>query len=593
MPPLPLDVPPGILKVDSPNAGGGRFVDCDKIRFIKGKAEKWAGWNKLIEDAVQGAARGAVSWVSSGGDTNAAIGTHLKLYAVTGNDTLSDITPVRSTVTLGSNPFATTNASTTVTVTHVNHGADDQDFVTFSGASAVAGITISGEYQLTKVDADTYTITHSSAANSATSGGGASVQAVYQINIGSADEAVGTGFGAGTFGTSTYGTPRTGGIAIELRTWSVSGYGTDLLASPSGGGLYLWEEGISDTATVVSGAPTYIRAMFVTGERFIMALGVDPTTPMKLKWPDQDDPTDWTPTAANTANERTLQYGSKLMGGTPLGDGVNLVWSDSAVYLFQYTGSDSIYDSRLAGTNCGLVAKLAFCRVGGKAFWMSGHHFHMYANGVDFVPNQEDIREWWFQQVDPNYITKTWARYDAKHNQVRFHAVSTASTTGEPDIYVDVNLDDYAWTHGTLDRTTGTTFRESDTSSLLVSSDGYIYSHDEGLDDDGAAMEAYIRYGLYAITNGAVNVDVVGIIPDCARQVGDLEFEIFTKDRPNSQAFFDTQTVTIGDDEVLGDARVSGRHFSMIVTSNSVGGDFRLGVVGLELGPGQSAGERR
>lgn len=593
MPPLPLDVPPGILKVDSPNAGNGRFVDCDKVRFIKGKAEKWAGWNKLLETAVSGMARGATSWVSSGGDTNAAIGTHLKLYAVTGNDTLNDITPVRSTVTLGSNPFATTNGSTTVTVTHTSHGADDQDFVTFSGASAVAGITISGEYQLTKVDADTYTIQHSAAANSATSGGGASVQAVYQINVGTADEVVGTGYGAGTYGAGTYGTPRSGGIALELRTWSVSGYGTDLLASPSGGGLYLWEEGISDTATVVSGAPTYIRSMFVTGERFIMALGVDATTPMKLKWPDQDDPTDWTPTAANTANERTLQYGSKLMAGTPLGDGINLVWSDTAVYLFQYTGNDSIYDSRLAGTDCGLIAKLAFCRSGGSAFWMSGHHFHMYANGVSLIPNQEDIREWWFKNLDPAYITKTWARYDAKHNQVRFHGVSTSSATGEPDIYVDVSLEDYAWTVGTLDRTGGTTFRQSDASSLLVSSDGYIYSHDEGTDADEAAMEAFIQYGLYAITNGAVNVDVVGVIPDCARQVGDLEFEIFTKDRPNSQAYFDSQAVTIADTEVLGDCRVSGRHFSMIITSNSIGGDFRLGTVGLELGPGQSAGERR
>lgn len=593
MPLLPLDVPPGILKVDSPNAGNGRFVDCDKVRFIKGKPEKWAGWNKLIDDAVQGKARGAVAWVNSSGDTNAAIGTHLKLYAITGNDTLGDITPIRSTVTINNNPFATQSGSAVVTVTDTAHGADDQDFVTFSGATAVAGITIAGEYQLTKIDADSYTITHSSSANATTSGGGASVQAVYQINIGTADEVIGTGYGAGTYGTGTFGTARSGGIALELRTWSLSGYGTDLLASPSGGGLYLWEEGSSDTATVVSGAPTYIRAMFVTGERFIMALGVDETTPMKIKWPDQDDPTDWTPTSSNTANERTLQYGSKLMGGTPLGDGINLVWSDSACYVFQYTGSDSIYDSRLGGINCGLLSKLAFCRVGGKAFWMSGHHFHMYANGVDFVPNQEDIREWVFSRIDPDRIGKTWARYDAKHNQVRFHYCSTESTTQEPDAYIDVSLDDYSWTPGTLDRTTGTAFREFDASSLMVSSDGYIYSHDEGTDDDGAAMEAYIRYGLYTLTRGEQNVDIVGIIPDCARQVGDLEFQIFTKERPNSSAVFDTETVTIADTDVIGDCRVSGRHFSAEVTSNVIGGDFRMGTISLEMAPGQSAGERR
>lgn len=592
---LPLDVPSGILKVDSPNAGNGRFVDCDKVRFVKGKAEKWRGWEKLVETALQGKARGAVAWVSQGGDTNVAIGTHYKLYAVTGNDTVTDITPVRSTVTLGSNPFATTSGSKVVTVSHTNHGADDGDFVSFSGASAVAGITVSGEYQLTKVNANSYTIlTTGSNASSTTTGGGAAVQATYQINVGTADEVVGTGYGAGPYGAEPYGTPRTSGIAVELRTWSLSGYGTDLLASPSGGGLYFWQESIFDTAVVVANAPTYIRSMFVTGERFIMALGVGTDTPMKIKWPDQDDMTDWTPTQANTANERTLQYGSKLMAGTPLGDGINLVWSDTSCYLFQYTGGDSIYDSRLAGTNCGLISKLGYCRAGGRAFWMSGHHFHMYANGVDLIPNQEDIREWVYDRIDPDNITKTWARYDAKHNQVRFHYCSVDSTTAEPDEYVDVSLEDFAWTVGTLDRTAGTAFREADASSLLVSSDGYIYSHDEGNDADGAAMRAFIQYGLYAMVRGEQNVDVTGIIPDCARQTGDLVFEVFTRERPNSSAVFDTQTVTIADDEDIGDCRVSGRHFSMTVTSNVLGGDFRLGATSLELGSGsRMAGERR
>ena len=44
MPPLPLEIPPGIVKTDSPNAAKGRFTDCDKVRFVKGKPEKWSGW---------------------------------------------------------------------------------------------------------------------------------------------------------------------------------------------------------------------------------------------------------------------------------------------------------------------------------------------------------------------------------------------------------------------------------------------------------------------------------------------------------------------------------------------------------------------
>lgn len=590
MPLLPLELPPGILKVDSPNAGNGRYVDCDKVRFIRGKPEKWRGWNALIDDILLGKARGATSWVNVGGDTNLAIGTHLKLYAITGNDTLLDITPVRASSTINNNPFATQNGSAVVTVTDTAHGADDGDFVTFDGATAVAGITIDGPYQLTLIDANNYTITHSAPANATTSGGGASVTADYQINIGTEDTVVGTGWGAGTWGTGTWGTPRTGGISLELRVWSVNGYGTDLLASPSGGGLYLWEEDTDVAAEIVSGAPTYIRAMFLTGERFIMALGVDPSTPMKIKWPDQDDPTDWTPSASNTANERTLQYGSKLMGGVALSDGISLVWSDTSLYVFQYTGSEFIYDSRLAGTNCGLISKLAFAKAGGVAFWMSGHHFHMYAGGVSFIPNQEDIRQFVFDDMDPDRVTKTWCVYDERNNQVRWGYCSKTSTTGEPDKYVDVSLDDFNWTLGTLDRTTGTQFRPSDASSIMVSSFGVVYSHDEGHDADGEILEAYIESGLYAMTNGQFNVDLMGIVPDCARQTGALTFEVYTKERPNSTANFDEGTTTIEPGDEIADIRLSGRHFGYIVRSNELGGDFRLGNQMFET---QLAGERR
>lgn len=583
MPPLPLEIPPGINKVDSPNAGKGRFTDCDKIRFMAGKPEKWLGWEQFIADQLTGIARGAVAWVNQYGNTNVAFGTHLKLQVITGDDTLSDITPIRATSTINTDPFATTSGSTSVTVTDTSHGADLNDYVTFSGATAAGGITIDGEYQITEVvDNNTYKIVHSSAATSSATGGGSSVSAAYQINTGSTGGVVGTGWGAGTWGTGTWGTPRTDGITVEIRFWSLQEYGNDILANPFLGGLFLWEEATDARAEVVSGAPTSIRAMFLTGERFIMALGT--TTPMTVQWPDQDDLTDWTPSLSNTANTRTLQSGSKLMGGTALADGISIVWSDTSAYHFQYTGSDFIYDSRLVGTNCGLIAPLGFTKVSGAAFWISARQFFMYASGVTPIPNQEDIRDHVFDDMDPSQITKMWCEYDMRFQQIRWHYCSNGST--EPDKYVDVSIGDWVWTVGTLDRTTGTLYRPGDASSLLVDADGVIYSHNIGNDDDGAALESYITFGLYALTNGANNVDVMGIVPDCQRQVGDLTYEVYTKERPNSASNLDEQTVTMGPTDEIGDCRVSGRHFGMTVRSNELGGDFRLGIINLEVNQG-------
>jgi len=70
-------------------------------------------------------------------------------------------------------------------------------------------------------------------------------------------------------------------------------------------------------------------------------------------WPDQNDPTAWTPLDANTANTRRLTDGTELVNGLALGQRISLVWSDNALYVFQYTGSASVYDSRKVSTNCG------------------------------------------------------------------------------------------------------------------------------------------------------------------------------------------------------------------------------------------------
>lgn len=584
---LPLEIPPGVVKVDSPNGAKGRFIDCDKVWFNKGKPEKWPGWQQFIPDTMLGICRGAVSWVNTDGNTNAAFGTHLKLYAVTGDDTLTDITPIRATGTLNG-PFDTTSGDATVTVNHVGHGVEAGAYVTFSGATSVGGLDMNFQWVVGEViDADTYTFEHSSTASStASGGGGASVAYSYEINVGTSGGVVGLGWGAGTWGSGTWSTPRDSGISIGIRFWSLVGYGNDLLASPSGGGLYLWQEATDARAEIVSGAPTSMRAMFVTGERYVFALGT--TTGMTVQWPDVDDITDWTPAADNTANLRKLQSGSQLVNGTPLADGVNLVWSDTSCYLFQYTGSEFVYDDRLVGTSCGLIGPLAFAKVSGAAFWMSGDNFWMYSSGVQLVPNADDIRNWVFGRMNKSQLTKTFAIFEQKNNQIRWHYCSGDNT--EPDSYVDVSLYDFSWTVGTLARTGGTPYRAGDSSMLLVDENGVIYTHGVGLDADTVPMESYITFGLYALSRSEANVDVVGLVPDCQRQVGTLDYEIYTKERPNSASNLDEQTLTLAPTDEIGDARVCGRHFGMTVRSDTIGGDYRLGIVNLEV---QQGGGRR
>lgn len=577
----PFDIPAGVVKTKSPNSASGRFTDSDKIRFVNGKPEKWMGWEKLIDDTLVGVARGAVSWSNSYGVQNLAFGTHLKLYVVQGGDRLKDITPIRSTGTLGANPFATNSGSSIVTVTDTTHGANQYDFVTFTGASAVGGITIDGQYQIVrKLDADTYTIEHTRAATSTATGGGSSVHYSYEINTGNANTIGGLGWGAGPWGAGAWGEPRSSaGITLFLRTWSLAEYGNELLASPSNGTLYLWEEGVADQAVAVTNAPTSARAMFVTGERFPLMLGT--TSPMTVQWPDRDDITDWTPSAANTANIRTLQSGSKLVAGTALIDLVSLVWSDTSCYLFQYTGSEFVYDDRLVGSNCGLLGPLAFAKTSGAAYWMSGNGFHVYNGSVGPIQNAEDVRAYVFSDMDPEQATKTWCIFDQKNNQIRWGYASYGAS--DPDKYVDVNLTDYSWTVGTIDRTCGCIYQPMTGKFVMVGTDGDVYEHDVGYNAEGEVMDSYVQFGFYNLSNANQTVDIFGFVPDCQRQTGDLSVEFWTKDRPDDADYLDTLTITISEGEGRKDIRVSGRHFGFLVRSNSLNGDFRLGTVGLDV----------
>jgi hypothetical protein len=228
---------PGVNKENTRYTTEGGWYEADKIRFRQGNPEKIGGWTRFSTTTYQGVARSLWNWVLLDGRNIIGVGTNLKFYLENGG-VYNDITPIRETVTL-TNPFNTTNSSTTVLVTDASHGCVTGDFVTFTGASAVGGLTIDGEFQVTVLTANTYNITATSQASSTAGPGGGTVTTVYQINTGPEIEVPLVGWGAGGWGLGTWGN----GLAatIALRTWSQANYGQDLVFGPRTGGLYYWD----------------------------------------------------------------------------------------------------------------------------------------------------------------------------------------------------------------------------------------------------------------------------------------------------------------------------------------------------------------
>ena len=593
--PIPLDLVPGVRLTDTAKASGPRVVSADHVRVRSRRYEKIGGWEKRADEALNGLVRGIFSWVAKRGIDLVAAGTHIKLYSV--SDEVQDITPLSSSGTLSTDPFAVVDTETIVTVTHVSHGRAEGSIVHFDNASAGGGITIDGTYTVVEVlTDDTYTIEHSSPATSTDSTtGGASVTFEYEINPGLVDQSYGTGYGVGGYGEGTYGTPRsiTDAITIDLRFWSIQPYGTNLLVHPSGGTLYKWDEPADAArAVAVTNAPTTARAMFVTAERMPTMLGT--TTPMTMQWPDRDDITDWTPSASNTANTRTLQSGNKLMNGTVFGT-TNFIWSDTSFYSHQFVpGDDFIYRTDLVATGCGLLALGAFVVTPIGIFWMSDTNFHVFSGGVvSTVPRAEEVRDYVFGKpdgsvagnLDRNFAAKTFAGYNKRFNEVWFGYVSVDSETSEPDRYVSIALDeDFAWMPGTLARTAMTHSKQPIGTVVMAGVDSYLYHHEVGLNADGAALDWHIESGLVALGEGSMDQDIDGFEPDFLRQEGTITLTIFTKDRPRGDTLESTD-YDIEEGSELVDTRVGGRYAGFRMAQEGVlGGDFRLGVPAIELG---------
>ena len=275
MPLKKLQFTPGVQHDGSRYSAGGAWSDANKVRFRAGSPEKIGGWQQAVIETFEGTCRNLMPFSDLTGNYYLGIGTNLKYYIERGGS-LYDITPLRTTITQ-SNPFSTTSGSATVLVTIPNHGAFNSDFVTFSGASAVGGLTLNGEFQIVDViTSATFTITASSAASSTATGGG-SVTAVFQINTGLDTTLYANGWGAGTWGGILSATSArfTGSISGTTLTVSavVSGTlavgqlitGTGVSASPPGsnatyitalgtgtGGVGTYTVGVSQTVSSTS-----------------------------------------------------------------------------------------------------------------------------------------------------------------------------------------------------------------------------------------------------------------------------------------------------------------------------------------------------
>lgn len=233
---------PGINRDTTNYTNTGGWFDSDYVRFRNGLPEKIGGWTKIYTDQTPliGVCRKLYDWSDLKATPYLACPTNVKFY-VDNSTSIIDITPLRRSVTLGSDPIATSVGPATLTITDVNHGAIVGDYITISGSPDVNGIlaaNINKEHVITEViNSDSYKVVTTGTASSTGSGGGASVVVKYQFHPGISSTAVYQGWGSGPWGgiSGSFGWgfgPATTVTTYYSGLWTVDNYGEDMIACP-------------------------------------------------------------------------------------------------------------------------------------------------------------------------------------------------------------------------------------------------------------------------------------------------------------------------------------------------------------------------
>lgn len=241
-----LKLKSGVNKENTRYTSENGWFISDKMRFRQGTPEKIGGWVRISASTFLGVCRSLWNWVTLTSLNLIGVGTNLKFYIEQGG-AYNDITPIRAYSTINNNPFVATNGSAVITVTDTAHGAFTGDFVTFSAAVGLGGnitaTVLNANYQITVINANSYTFTATATANatdaSGSPGGGAAVIAAYEIHAGPAYVVAINGWGGGPWGSGTWGVGVNSFNSIQL--WSQSNFGEDLIYAPRGGGIYYWD----------------------------------------------------------------------------------------------------------------------------------------------------------------------------------------------------------------------------------------------------------------------------------------------------------------------------------------------------------------
>jgi hypothetical protein len=548
MPFIKLQFKPGINRDQTNYSNEGGWYEGDKIRFLSGYPQKIGGWLKQTPNTFLGTCRQMFNYVTSFTDNLLAVGTNLKLYIEAGGY-FYDITPLQETTVAGAVTFSASNGSSTVTVLDTAAPATAGNYVQFTGAVSLGGNVTAeilnvdqGHEIATVINANAYTIEVPVTANASDVGnGGAGTIGKYQIDVGEPGGTFGYGWGTDPWSRLEWGLGGTTPVAIDGRDWWYDNLDNDLIANIRDGAIYYWDRGtinnpstslttnailLSEKATAdgfdPNAVPTKAMQVLVSqNDQHVVCFGsvpfgftnVDKFDPLLIRWSDQDNPGQWTPTPTNSAGDIRVSRGSRIVRALPTRQEI-LVWTESHLYSFQFLGTTDVFGLQELADNISIISPRACTSVNNVTYWMGHDKFYAYSGRVETLPCT--LRQFVYQDINYNQTDTIISGTNEGWNEVWW--MYPSANSAYPNRYVIYNYLERIWYYGNIDRTAwlDSPLREYPMSVNTPSGTkiGVLYNQEEGFDEDGAPMTSYIQSSDFDLADGDQFMLTRRIIPD-------------------------------------------------------------------------------
>lgn len=535
-----LQFRPGVNRNITNYSNEGGWFECDKIRFIDGYPEKLNGWARYSPTNVTGTCRALFGYVTSFLDDFLAIGTNSKVFLEVGEN-FNDITPIRSTTSAGDVTFSATNGSSTITVTDTSHEAETGDFVTFSDAASLGGnitaVVLNQNYEITKVDDNTYTILARNfggdaiLANSSDSGnGGGATVGEYEVNVGLGEISFGYGWTTGTWGRLAWGAGSLRPIINPLTVWFFDNFDNDLVmnvATNSKGAIYYWERGTSADPTSALGTravllssrsnasdvPAEVGQIMVSQvDRHLIAFGATPFgggdfDPLLIRFANQDEPENFTPVRTNSAGFIRVSSGSRIITAFRTRQEI-LVYTDVSIHSMQFLGTDDVFGLNELDDNISVASARCIASASNVVYWMGADKFYVYNGRVDTLPCS--LRDYVFNNINFNALAYVYAGTVEAQSEIWWFYPTADSTTN--NAYIVYNYKDNIWFYGNLNRSAWLDSHVRQYPQAV--GDNILFDHETSNDADGSAMSSFITSSDFDIGDGDKFTLVKRIIPD-------------------------------------------------------------------------------